>query len=174
VSRFIRLHVIAEGQTEERFVHNTLADHLGKFQIATDARRVATSRDKRHAKFYRGGLVSYLKARQDIQSWLKEDRQPESRFTTMFDFYALPSDFPEYEGAKKLADPYRKIELLEQAFQEDINDPRFMPYIQLHEFEALVLAAPANLGYEYFDHDEVISILEKALEQASTAASKFW
>ena len=166
MSKFIRLHVIAEGQTEERFVKNTLAAHLGKFQISTDVRRVMTSRDKRRAVVYRGGLISYLKARKDIQSWLKEDRHPESRFTTMFDFYALPSNFPDYEKAKGIADPYQKIEVLERGFQDDINESRFIPYIQLHEFEALVLADPANLEHEYFEHEAAIRSLQNVLEQA--------
>jgi hypothetical protein len=31
----IRLHVIAEGQTEEEFVNTVLAEHLGYFNIST-------------------------------------------------------------------------------------------------------------------------------------------
>lgn len=164
--KFVRLHIIAEGQTEERFVKNTLADHLGLFQISTDVRAVMTSRDKRRGRVYRGGLISYLKARGDIQSWMKEDRQPEARFTTMFDFYALPSDFPGYERIKGISDSYQKIELLERALKEDINDYRFVPYIQLHEFEALVLADPAKLENEYFEHETAIKTLQDALKQA--------
>ena len=166
MSRFIRLHIIAEGQTEERFVRHTLAEHLGYFQISTDVRAVMTSRDKRRGTVHRGGLISYQKARKDIQIWLKEDRHPEARFTTMFDFYALPSDFPGYKEAEKTADPYQKIELLEESFQEDIHDPRFMPYIQLHEFEALVLADPGKLGNEYFEHDEAIRTLQDILQKS--------
>lgn len=164
--KFVRLHIIAEGQTEERFVKNTLADHLGLFQISTDVRTVMTSRDKRRGTVYRGGLISYQKARKDIQIWLKEDGHSEARFTTMFDFYALPPDFPGYKEAKKTVDPYLKVEMLEQSFQEDIHDPRFVPYIQLHEFEALVLADPGKLENEYFEHDEAIRVLQDALKQA--------
>ena len=39
----IRLHVTAEGQTEESFVKNILADHLALSNVISDARSVLTS-----------------------------------------------------------------------------------------------------------------------------------
>lgn len=163
MNRLIRLHITAEGQTEERFVKDTLTMYLGYFQITTDVRRVLTSKDRRKNKFYRGGLINYEKAKTDIQTWLKEDKQPESYFTTMFDLYALPDNFPGYEKSKAFTDPYERIRFLEKAFEEDIDHPRFIPYIQLHEFEALVLANPANLEVEYFEHTEAIEQLQNTL-----------
>jgi len=160
---FIRLNITAEGQTEERFVKDTLTPHLGHFNIATDVRRVLTGKDKR--KSYRGGLISYAKAKKDIQSWLKEDNHSESRFSTMFDLYALPDDFPKYEESIKILRPYEKVVFLENAMQEDIADFRFVPYIQLYEFEALILSNPQNLEYEYFDRENEIAALQKQLEQ---------
>ena len=105
MSKFIRLHIIAEGHTEEKFVKGSLAAHLGKFQISTDVRRVLTSRDNRRHKVHRGGLGNYEKAKRDIQTWLKEDKRPESRFSTMFDLYALPDNFPAYLEATAIKDP---------------------------------------------------------------------
>ena len=163
MTRAIRLHITGEGQTEERFVKDTLAKHLGLFQISTDIRRVLTSRDKRKNKSYRGGLINYEKAKRDIETCLKEDNNPESFFTTMFDLYALPDNFPAYEESKAIADPYRQVKALEKALQEDIKHPRFIPYIQLHEFEALVLANPASLEVEYFESQGAIERLKKVL-----------
>jgi len=163
VRQLIRLHIIAEGQTEERFVKDTLSEYLGQFQISTDVRSVYTSKDKN--KFYRGGLVSYQKARKDIQSWLKEDANLDARFTTMFDLYALPGDFPLYKESKSTINPYQKVQFLESALKEDINDLRFVPYIQLHEFETLVLAKPNNLALEYFDNDNAIQTLQAVLDE---------
>ena len=166
MSKFIRLHIIAEGHTEEKFVKKSLVDHLGNFQISTDVRRVLTSRDNRQHKFYRGGLINYEKAKNDIQMWLKEDKHPESRFTTMFDLYGLPDNFPTYLEAKAIRDPYQQVRILEKAFHDDIGDSRFVPYIQLHEFEALVLANPANLEHEYFEHAVAIKHLQQVLKDA--------
>ena len=157
----IRLHVIAEGQTEQGFVKNVLAPHLAKFSVFADARCVLTSKDSRLNKAYRGGMTSYLKAKQDIQDWLKEDKHPECRFTTMFDLYALPDNFPGYTEAMGFCDPYERIRILEERLAEDTADRRFIPYIQLHEFEALILADPQQLGQEYLEHDSQIQNLVK-------------
>jgi hypothetical protein len=160
---FTRLNITAEGQTEERFVKDTLALHLGKFNVSTDVRCVLTSKDKR--KSHRGGLISYTKAKSDIQMWLKEDNNPEARFTTMFDLYALPNDFPKYEESKKIVDAYDRVEFLENAFALDIQDHRFVPYIQLHEFESLLFSKPEELEIEYFEHAQEIKKLKQILAE---------
>ncbi len=159
MSNFIRLNITSEGQTEEYFAKKVLSPYLGQFNISTNVRSVLTRKDRK--KNYRGGLNSYQKARKDILMWIKEDNNPEVRFTTMFDLYALPTDFPKYREAKRIYDPYEKVEFLERAFSEDINDFRFIPYIQLHEFEALIFVNPEPLKYEYFEHENEIDKLIK-------------
>lgn len=178
---FYRLNITGEGQTEERFVKEALSTYLGAFNIATDVRRVLMSKNRHHK--YRGGLSSYLKARNDIRAWLKEDNNPEVRFTTMLDLYGLPDDFPGYKDSLQIRDVYQRVEFLESKFFDDIGDTRFIPYVQLHEFEALVLANPQNLKYEYFEHESAIEELittvksfddnpEKINDSKETAPSK--
>jgi len=151
----IRLHVTAEGQTEKKFVDVLLAPHLAQFGVYADARCVLTSKDKRAAKEYRGGLVKFQKALADIETWMKEDKSSDCRFTTMFDLYALPSDFPDYDQCERF-EPYTRVEALENAFKLAIFDRRFLPYIQIHEFEALILADPTKLDWEYLEHERAI------------------
>jgi hypothetical protein len=155
----IRLHVTAEGQTEQNFANRVLTPHLANLNVFVDARCVLTSKDNRAGKEYRGGLKSYEKAKKDIQTWLKEDKHAECRFTTMFDLYALPDNFPGYTDAKKKTDPYEWVRILEESLAWDIDDRRFIPYIQLHEFEALILADPRQLDWEYLEHDVPIENL---------------
>ena len=69
----------------------------------------------------------------------------------MFDLYALPEDFPSYDDAKRVRDPYERVAILESGLATDIGDSRFIPYIQLHEFEALLLADPAKLELQFDD-----------------------
>lgn len=157
----IRLHVTAEGQAEQQFVNKVLAPHLSEYGVYVDARAVLTSKDNRTATEYRGGLISYIKAKADIATWMKEDNHPECSFTTMFDLYALPEDFPGYAEAQMKIDPYERVKHLEISFDLDINDQRFIPYIQLHEFEALLLADPQQLDWEYMEHDRPIRNLLK-------------
>lgn len=166
----IRLHIIAEGQTEESFIKNIVAPYLAEYNVFIDARCVLTSKDRRSSKVYRGGMTSYKKARNDILAWMKQDKSPECRFSTMFDLYALPNDFPGFLEAQKLDDPYSRVEMLERAVKDDIgkeeglNSEQFIPYIQLHEFETLIFSRPEALSIEYMEHDDPIANLVEIIE----------
>lgn len=142
----VRLHLIVEGQTEETFVKRILAPHLAGFNVMVDARRVQTGRDRAKNRVFRGGLVNYAKLRNDLLCWIKQDRHPEVCFSTMIDLYALPNDFPSFETALAEDDAREKIAVLEGALKNDIlagsGQERFIPYIQLHEYEALLLTKP--------------------------------
>jgi hypothetical protein len=41
----------------------------------------------------------------------------------------------------------------------EVDHPRFLPYIQLHEFEALILSDPAKFDWEFIDHSQAIERL---------------
>ncbi|WP_129630991.1 DUF4276 family protein [Candidatus Oscillochloris fontis] len=159
----IRLHFIVEGQTEETFVNRVLSHFLGQYMISVDVRRIETSR--RSGKIYRGGITEYIKIKKDVTLWMKEDQNNDAFFTTMFDLYALPNDFPEFTLAKQSNDAYDRVEIMEQAFEKDISDPRFIPYIQLHEFEALILSDPRCFDWEFINHNKAISQLIEVCSQ---------
>ena len=155
----MRLLITAEGPTEINFVNRVLAPYLGARNIFTEVRSVLTSKDNRLHKEHRGGLYSYDRAKHDITDWIKADHKSECWFSTMFDFYALPKSFPGYDNAQKTSYPYEKIKTIEEAFRKDISLERFVPYIQLHEFEALILSDPSCLGKEYIDQHKGIQQL---------------
>jgi len=162
----IRLHLTVEGQTEQNFVKGVLLPHLAHRSVFADARAVLTSKDKHNGREYRGGFrrtAAYATVKKDLCAWMKEDQKADARFTTMFDLYALPSDFPGHAEASREPDPYRRVALLEAALQADLmnelDDQRFFPYIQLHEFEALILADPQQLDWEYLEHEAQIARL---------------
>ena len=159
-----RLHFVVEGQTEETFVKNVLAPYLGQFNIFVNVRNVETSRSK--TKIYRGGLIDYQKAKTDLQLWMRQEaRNSDVYFTTMFDLYRLPDSFPAYHEAKRQSDPYQKVALLEKALAEELDYSRFMPYIQLHEFEALLFADIAKLDWEFLEHEREIASLVKLADE---------
>ncbi len=158
-----RLYITAEGQTEEAFAMTVICDHLTNYGLSVFCRRVLTKKDK--LKSYRGGISNYSKAKNDIQRWMLEDQSNEVVFTTMFDYYALPSDFPGMEAARVLNNVYDKVLLLEKEWKEDIGDRRFIPYIQLHEFESLMFSKIEDLEYEYFDRSKEIQTLKNQLEE---------
>lgn len=162
-----RLHIIAEGQTEESFVKKVLVNHLGGYNVSTDVRCVLTSKDKHRIDIqYRGGLVGYEKAKNDIMQWLNEEgNNNDVFFTTMFDLYALPDDFPRVEEANHNIDPYEKVRILEEALGQDINDRRFIPYIQLFEFETLLFTNPQKFEIEYFNSGKQIAELQTIVDE---------
>lgn len=153
----IRLHIIVEGQTEETFVNRVLASYLGNINIAVVARRVETSR--RQGRIFRGGLRMYQQVKKDLVLWMKEDQNPDAFFTTMLDLYALPKDFPGFEDSKRASSPHERVQRVQDAFRQDINHPRFIPYIQLHEFEAILLCDPSKFDWSFIDHEDAISQL---------------
>lgn len=167
----IRLHVIVEGQTEERFVKDVLSHHLGYCEVSTDARCVINCKKRHHSRSYKGGLLDYKRANEDITRWMREDDNIDSWFTSMFDLYALPENFPGFENARRLIDSYHRVNELEKAFARDMNHPRFVPYIQLHEFEALILSDPSKFAAVFTDRHDAISQLTK--ECASFETPKF-
>jgi hypothetical protein len=157
--RYVRLNVIAEGHAEENFAKDTLAKHLINYGVVLQVRRVMTSKDRK--KTYRGGLMKYIRAKMDIESWIKEEKGTDAVFfTTMFDYYALPNDFPGMDTAHSKSSPYDAVAEIENRLLEDIGNHRFIPYIQLHEFEALLLARPSNFLVEFFGIENAVKALE--------------
>jgi Domain of unknown function (DUF4276) len=157
-----RLNITAEGQTEMKFAKDTLSKYFVNFGLTVNSRPVMTSKDKNRT--FRGGLIDYERAKKDILNWIKEDKSEDVYFSTMFDLYALPDNFPKFNESRAILDPYQRIEFLENALAEDIGHHKFIAYIQLHEFEALLLSNPAALLDEYFDKkseiDQLIAIVD--------------
>ncbi|MDE0462968.1 MAG: DUF4276 family protein [Caldilineaceae bacterium] len=151
-----------EGQTEETFVNRILKPHLAPFSVGVSAHVVVTKRVPGYT--YGGGLSRYAQAESDINLLLKQDQGNDVRFTTMFDLYRLPNDFPGYAAAVH-SDPYRRVEALENALKQEIPDSRFTPYIQLHEFEALLLSDPQKFDSQFDYRADGISRLVELVSQ---------
>lgn len=129
-----RINLVVEGQSEETFVRDFLAPTLALQGLAIVARCVETG--KKRVGTFKGGMTSYLKAKNDISQWLRQDRN--AYVSTMFDLYALPNDFPGFATPNLMG--HAKAQAIETALAADINDRNFVPYIQVHEFEALVFS----------------------------------
>jgi hypothetical protein len=77
----------------------------------------------------------------------------------MVDLYALPPDVPGHAAARGLRDPCTQAEILEAALADEIKDQRFIPYIQVHEFEALLLAGPEKFTERFERMEKQIAML---------------
>lgn len=149
------IYVICEGQTEAAFVRNILNKALGYDCNTCIAPIVNSETDKKTGKTYKGGIQKFVKVDNDIQHTLRNIKKPKAIVTTMFDYYALPADFPGMVEAEQAADVYEKIEIIESAlktyYYEKYPYIKFIPYIQLHEFETLLFTNIGILEEEFFD-----------------------
>lgn len=141
-----RLLIHVEGETEETFVNEVLGPHLcsrGYTRVGARLMGNARQRDRR------GGIRPWSATREDIVTHLKEDRQ--CLASCMVDYYALPQSaergWPGREVAGRLPFP-QKAPTIENALIEDISKAmgktfdarRFLPFVMMHEFEALLFS----------------------------------
>ncbi|NVK64154.1 MAG: DUF4276 family protein [Flavobacteriales bacterium] len=127
-----RIIVVVEGQSEEEFIKSVVAPYLLKYSIYITPIVVRTSKN------FKGGIVSYAKFKYHVELILKQDKT--ALVTSMIDYFRLPNDFPHYNDLGMIENPFKKVEHLENGLSKSIGNDRFIPYIQLHEFEALLFS----------------------------------
>jgi hypothetical protein len=136
------LVAIVEGQTEQTFVKYHLAAHLVGLGISTWP--VLSGKSRKH-----GGVRKWESAKGDIVRTLAEGRY----VTTMFDFYAMPSDWPCRAEASQLPWDQRGahveqgiVRAISEAVGGSFDSRQFIPYVQVHEFEALLFSDVAEMA----------------------------
>ena len=141
-----RLLVHVEGQTEEDFVNQVLAPHLHNFGFSkVSARLMGNARQRSR----RGGIRAWPTVLKEIVDHLKKD--PASVATTMVDYYGLPQagsrSWPGRSEARERTFP-NNATTVEQALEAHVyqkmssglDRKRFVPYIMMHEFEAMLFS----------------------------------
>jgi len=158
------LQIIVEGSTEENFVNDVMVKHFASLNIFISARKITTGWDKLNNKSAKGGLLKYSKFKNEVLRWIESDRDRANTYYSSFiDLYAFPRDTesPYTLQIQQIVDPFQKITALESAIRQDINHVKFIPYVQLHEFEALLLVDPGRLLVMYPDGQTGIARLKK-------------
>jgi hypothetical protein len=154
-----RVLILVEGQTEETFVRDVLAPHLLGWNVALTPKILVTKRVKSGGHF-KGGVTSYAQVKGDVQRLLADTHA--ERVTTMLDYYGLPEDFPGLAD-RPPGNCYQRVEHVERAFHADIAHRRFLPYLALHEFEALLFTAPARCSLAFGDSPELAVMTLEAI-----------
>ena len=129
------IHVVAEGQTEEEFVRSLMQPYFAAKYGFYDVRAITLNTSPGH----KGGDMSFARYQRNVLLSLK--RESNILVTSLIDFYKLKTDFPQYEAAKKQNQAEQQVDFLERACAEVVDHDRFVPYIQLHEFEALLFSS---------------------------------
>ena len=155
-----RLYLFAEGYTEQTFAANILKPHLANISVYL-GNIMLIAHSRKGGITHRGGGYKYEPMKKDISRILAQEKGRDVFFTTMIDLYAIHNDFPGRDEAEKLRHlPHKRVEALEQSFADDIGDPRFIPYIQLHEYEAYLFADPTKFSFFYKNREKEISKLK--------------
>lgn len=144
-----------EGQTEEEFIKEVINPYLLNFDLCITP-TILNTKVVQGGNNFKGGLNTYKHLKRDITTALKNSS---IIVTTFIDYYGLPPDFPGYHEIVKFPDSYSKVQFLEQKMKEDINNERFLPYIQIHEFEALLFSSIKGFK-AFFERDSYIKDLE--------------
>lgn len=136
----IRVNVIVEGPTEESFVTEVLARELWRLEIYLTAVLIGV-------RGHKGGRPNYARLKKDVLEQLRHD--PGAYCSTMLDLYGLGAGFPGMPLAANLPG-IEKASRIEEAVKTDIcdiipdlrPDIRFLPYIQVHEYQGLLFSDP--------------------------------
>jgi Domain of unknown function (DUF4276) len=138
----MRLFIIVEGETEELFVTDVLRPYFWTHNFYNLAPIIIQT-----SSVQKGGFVNYQHLKNSIINILHE---PDTVVTTLVDYFGMPTNLPNYANCQALNSVSQRIECLEASMKSDIGfGDRFIPYIQQHEFEALLFAS--NRGFiSYF------------------------
>lgn len=139
-----RIHLIVEGQTEESFVKNLLAPTFWPRDININPIILGPPG-------HRGGNPKYARLKKDVIRQLKQDRS--AYCSMLLDFYGLGTDFPGMPLPCNLSN-LDKVLRIEESVKNDIlseepglrADIRFIPYLQLHEYEGLLFSEPTTFA----------------------------
>jgi uncharacterized protein DUF4276 len=174
-----RVYIVVEGLTEESFIKDVLAHTLWPRQIYLTPIIVGPPGHK-------GGNTNYARVKRDVVVLLKQD--PTAYCSTMLDFYGLGEGFPGSPSPIGLSN-IEKVTRIEQAMKADLiaevenrrPDTRFLPYLQLHEYEGLLFSDPAafataigqrHLAQQFENVRREFATPEDINDDAMTAPSK--
>ena len=170
--------ILVEGRTESRFVSEVLADYLAIKGIYARP----TLLDKPGQK---GGDVKFIRAKRDIGNHLKQWQ--DSYVSIFVDYYGIKSDWPGLNTANEKVSPSEIAKALNEAatdiiseeFAEQNAKQRFIPFVAVHEFEALLFSDPViladGIGVEKDRINEILTECvepEKINNSTETAPSK--
>ena len=141
----VTIYIIVEGQTEQTFVRDLLAPQMAHKEIYLHPVLIGKPGHK-------GGDIRFDRAKKDIGNFLKQRK--DIYISTMFDYFRIDSKWPGRAEVRRqirngaTLTAIHKAEILEaetrneivKSFSECDSENRFVPYIEMHEFEALLFS----------------------------------
>lgn len=145
MNNFIKIVAIVEGKTEQIFIQDILAPYLSRKTIFMTPIIISKPGQK-------GGDVKFSRVKNDIELHLKQ--RSDTYLTLFVDYYGIKRDWPGLNEAKKQTTPYNKAKIINTATKDMVNtlfgnhdsERRFIPYVAIHEFEAMLFSEPRKLA----------------------------
>ena len=170
---------LVEGPTERIFIQNILGPYLARTEVYLTP-IILTKPGQR------GGDVRFSRARNDIERHLKQ--RNETWLTLLIDYFGIKSDWPGYEESKRKRRHTSKAHVMNEATRKRVNElfgdqdsqRRFIPYVSMFEFEALLFSdadiLAQKLNVQPKDVETILSEYndepEKINDNPQTAPSK--
>ncbi|MCP4451814.1 MAG: DUF4276 family protein [Planctomycetes bacterium] len=163
----VEVYIVAEGQTEQTFARDVLAPIMSHQEIYLHPALIGKPGRK-------GGDIRFDRALMDIGNFLRQ--RSDTYISTMFDYFRIHPAWPgRAEVQRQITDgirltPEQKAETLETATLKAVIEAypdfnvreRFIPYIEMHEFEALLFSDADILAQRAdIDLDTIQEILEQ-------------
>jgi hypothetical protein len=156
----IDIYIVVEGQTEQTFVRDVLAPQIAHMGIYLYPALIGKPGHK-------GGDIRFDKAKNDIGNFLRQ--RNDTYISTMLDYFRIEFEWPGRAEVRRLIQngnilsATQKAEILEASTSKEIerafpgcdSEYRFIPYIEMHEFEAL-LFSDADILAEKNDIDVLL------------------
>lgn len=158
------VHIICEGQTEEAFVKELLVYPFALKGIYLKPALIGRPGHK-------GGNFKFERLYPDIEKRLLADQH--CYCTTFFDFYGLPESFPGKNDVDTNTPISVKAKTLQDTFTQKLTDKigtnamrRFIPYVQMYEFEALLFSDPTKMaqGMDRIDLEDAFTKITNDFE----------
>lgn len=148
-----RILIICEGPTEIEFCKDLLSPYFIEKDI-----HIQTPLIKKSG----GGIVPWPSLKKQIENHLLQEE--DVYVTTLIDYYGIPEkyQFPNWVIAHQILDKNQRMNMIEAGMYQSINDQinfRFIPYIQLHEFEGL-LFNDVNVFVNQIPGEDFVNIAE--------------
>ena len=160
MSDYAEIVVLVEGKTEEIFIKDIVRPYLSSKGVFITPIMISKPGQK-------GGDVKFERVKNDIKMHLKQ--RPDTFLTLLVDYYGIRGDWPGLEEARGQSTPSGKAEKINSATKAMVNElfgdydseRRFIPYVAMHEFEAMLFSdaqqLSAHLQVPQADIDKVLS-----------------
>ena len=164
---YCEIIMLVEGKTERFFIQDVVIPHLAQRNIFVTPIILSKPGEK-------GGDVKFSRAKNDIERHLKQ--RPDTYLTLFVDYYGIKKGWPgrDLEEADRIAlSAAQKAQRVNDATLQEVcrifndyrPDLRFIPFIAMYEFEALLFSDPQILAEKLrVNQREIDKILRECAE----------